>query len=160
MERIYVDDTCTLAQSDHYLLRLTLADGRVIEDLEPRRLFPIRKKDTYISLLDRQEEEIALIRDLGALDASSREAVCACLATIYRIPVITKILDINETFGTLMWKVETDRGTVSFLIRGRYQTVKRIGKRFRVRDNCDNRYEILDYTALDRRSRHLLIPYM
>lgn len=160
MARIYVDNTCTLTQVDHYLLNLTLADGQLLENLEPRRLFPISAENTYISLLNEQEEEVALIRDLHALDENSQAAVQACFATMYRIPIIKKILDINEKFGALMWKVETDRGVVSFLIRGRYQTVKRLGKRFRVRDNCDNRYEIPDYTKLDRRSQHLLIPYM
>ena len=160
MARIYVDNTCSLTQVDHYLLNLTLADGQLLENLEPRRLFPISAENTYISLLNEQEEEVALIRDLHALDENSQAAVQACFATMYRIPIITKILDINEKFGTLMWKVETDRGVVSFLIRGRYQTVKRLGKRFRVRDNCDNRYEITDYTKLDKRSQHLLIPYM
>lgn len=160
MERIYLDDTCTLTQSDRYLLTLTLADGRSFADLEPRRLFPISAGDTYISLLSEKDEEIALIRDLHALNEASQKAVLACFAIMYRIPVITKIVDINEKFGTLMWQVETDRGPVTFLIRGRYQTVKRIGKRFRVRDNCDNRYEIPDYTELDPHSRRLLLPYM
>ena len=160
MERIYVEQDAALTRTDCYLLTLTLPDGRVLENLEPRRLFPISSENTYISLLNTDEAEVALIRDLHALSADSQAAVNACFAEMYRIPHITKIIDINEKFGTLMWQVETDRGPVTFLIRGRYQTVKRLGKRFRVRDNCDNRYEIPDYTALDKRSRRLLIPYM
>ena len=160
MARIYVEKDCALSRSDSYLLTLTLPDGRCFPDLEPHRLFPIRAEDTYISLLDEKDNEIALIRDLANISEDSRAAVNACFADMYRIPNITRIIDINEKFGTLMWTVETDRGTISFLIRGRYQTVKRIGKRFRVRDNCDNRYEIPDYTKLDKHSQRLLIPYM
>ena len=160
MARIYIDKDCVLTRSDRYLLTLSLPDGRSFPNLEPHRLFPITSADTYISLLDTQESEVALIRDMNELSEESREAVNACFADIYRIPSITRILDINEKYGSLMWTVETNYGTITFLIRGRYQTVKRIGKRFRVRDNCDNRYEIPDYTKLDKHSKRLLIPYM
>ena len=41
MSRIYVDRyTGRLERSDLYLVRLILEDGTIIEDLEPRRLFP------------------------------------------------------------------------------------------------------------------------
>ena len=40
-KRIYIDKYVgTLARTDLYLVRLTMKDGTVYEDLEPRRLFP------------------------------------------------------------------------------------------------------------------------
>ena len=47
MERIYVNNTCTLQRCDSYLLTLTLPDGQVLERLEPRLLFPITSGTTY-----------------------------------------------------------------------------------------------------------------
>ena len=69
MDRIYIDRyTGKIEKTDVYLVSVTLKDGTVIEDLEPRRLFPISNKDMYISLLDKNEKEICFVRDLAELD--------------------------------------------------------------------------------------------
>ena len=162
MKRIYIDRyTGKLERTDLYLVKLTQKDGTVIENLEPRRLFPVTNTEMYITLLDREEKEVAFVRDLSELDASSADALRACFREYYRVPRITRLLKIDEKFGSLTWRAETDRGIVSFRIRNRHSDIKCFaGKRILVRDTNDNRYEIPDYHELEAHSRRLLFPYL
>lgn len=163
MGRIYVDRyTGHLERTDLYRVRLTLQDGSMIEDLEPRRLFPFSNQSMYITLLDEDEREVALIRDYEELDESSREALDTCFAEYYMIPQILRLVNSVEKFGSLKWEVETDRGNVTFRIRNRHSDIKNFYGTGRViiRDSNDNRYEIKDYNALDAHSRRLLFSYL
>ena len=162
MSRIYIDKyTGKIKRSDMYLVALTLKDGTVIKDLEPRKLFPVTNPNMYITLLDHEEKEVAFVRDLEELDEASAAALKECFAEYYRIPQITKLISSDERFGALTWRVETDRGIVSFRIRNRHSDIKCLdGKRILVRDTNDNRYEIPDYTVMDAHSRHILFSYL
>lgn len=163
MRRIYVDRyTGRLERADVYRVRLILRDGSVIENLEPRRLFPFSNQSMYITLLDENEREVALIRDFEELDDSSRGAIEECFAEYYMIPQIVRLVNSIEKFGSLKWEVETDRGKVSFRIRNRHSDIKSFYGTGRViiRDSNDNRYEIKDYTKLDAHSRRLLFSYL
>ena len=163
MSRIYVDRyTGRLERTDMYLVRLTLKDGTVIENLEPRRLVPFSDPNMYITLLNDKEKEIGFVRDLTEIDEDSRKALEECFAEYYMIPRITALLESVDKFGSLNWVVETDRGRVAFQIRNRHSDIKQMGRSGRVivRDSNDNRYEIPDYQALDPHSRHLLFSYL
>ena len=163
MNRIYVNrETATLERTDLYHVRLVLRDGEPIEDLEPRRLFPFSNTTQYISLLDRDEKEIALIRDVEDLDDASREALNACFSEYYMIPEIRQLISSVDKFGSLTWEVETDRGRVTFRIRNRHSDIKhfRGSGRVIVRDFNDNRYEIKDYRTMDAHSQALLFSYL
>ena len=163
MGRIYIDKyTGKIERTDVYLVRLTIKDGTVIEDLEPRRLFPITKTDMFITLLDKDEREVGFVRDLNELDPDSRRVLEECFSEFYMIPKITQINQCEEKFGSLKWFVETDHGTVAFRIRNRHSDIKLLygTNRVLVRDSNDNRYEIKDYTKLDAHSQHLLFSYL
>lgn len=157
-ERIYLCEKDRIESYENNLVSLTLADGRRFEALEPRRLFPVSSLDRYVTLLDASGVEIAVIKDLANLDAKSKRAVCDSLDDYYLVPMITRIIAVNERYGTLRWTVETDRGVKSFDIRNRNHDIKVYPDgRVRVRDSDDNRYTIEDYRALDSHSRTLMI---
>jgi hypothetical protein len=163
MSRIYLDRyTGRLERTDLYLVRLILKDGTVLEDLEPRRLFPFSEPDMYITLLDNKEKEIGFVRDLTELDDASRRVLEECFEEYYMIPQITQLLESVDKFGSLNWVVNTDRGQVAFQIRNRHSDIKQLGTSGRViiRDSNDNRYEIRDYRELDAHSKHLLFSYL
>lgn len=159
MGRKYIDKyTGKLERTDLYLLRLTLKNGEVIEDLEPRKLFPITNHTMYISLLDSHEKEIGFVRDLAELDEDSKHAIEECFKEYYMIPKIIRIISCSEKYGTLKWEVETDRGHITFNITDRMRNIKTLPgtKRVIIRDSSDNRYEIPDYDAMDAHSTHIL----
>ena len=162
MARIYIDShTARIKRKDLYTVTLTLRDGTVIDDLEPRRLFPVSNTEQYITLLDKNEREVGFVRDFSELDEASEEALRQCFAEFYRIPKIERVLESVEEFGSLTWRVMTDLGEVSFRIRNRHSDIKLLRDgRVLVRDASDNRYEIPDWGKLDKRSRHLLFSYI
>ena len=162
MARIYIDRyTGKITRSDVYLVDVTLKDGTVLKDLEPRRLFPVSNANMYITLLDKDEKEAAFVRDLAELDDDSAKALQACFGEFYRIPIITRLVLSEEKFGSLTWTVETDHGPVKFRIRNRHSDIKKLqDDRVLVRDTNENRYIIANWTELDAHSRHLLFSYL
>ena len=53
MARLYVDgNTARFTKKDICLVDMELFGGEKVEDLEPRRLFPVSGRMKYISLLD------------------------------------------------------------------------------------------------------------
>ena len=160
-ERIYVTENDRIEKEENNLVTLTLHSGEVISTLEPRRLFPVSREDKYITLLDSDGDEAALIKDLSLLEQKSREAIEYSLDDYYLVPKIIRIISTGEKYGTLRWTVETDRGIKSFDIRNRNHDIKvyKDGK-VRVRDSDDNRYTIDNYNELDPHSKARLIADM
>ena len=156
--RIYVTNKDKITKDENNLVNLTLEDGSTISSLEPRRLFPVSSLDTYITLLDEEGVERALIRKLSDLDADSRRTVNASLEDYYLVPKIIRIINTEEKYGTLRWTVETERGQKKFDIRNRNHDIKVYKDgRVRVRDSDDNRYVIDDYRTLDAHSKAKLM---
>ncbi len=162
MERIYIDhDIARFIPKDITVVDLELYDGRKFENLEPRRLFPMTGLEKYITLLDQEGHEVAVIRDLRTLPERERKIIEGCLEEYYLIPRITRINECKESFGMLTLKVETDRGNATIEIRNILHGLKLLyGSRVLVRDSNDNRYEIPDLNKLDRKSRALLDSFL
>lgn len=156
--RIFVTGEDRIVKNENNLVDLVLADGREFAALEPRRLFPVSNLNSYITLLDGEGVEVAIIRSLSDLDPASLETVKYSLDDYYLVPVINSIISIDEKYGTLRWTVETDRGIKKFDIRNRNHDIKVFPDgRIRVRDSDDNRYIIRDLNSLDAHSRSRLI---
>ena len=131
----------------------------VFHDMELRRMFPVSGKNKYIAVLDGEGNEQAMIRDVANLDAQSRVAVESCLEEYYMMPKILRFIDMTDKFGIWMWTAETERGIVKFEIRNHITAVKPLfDHRVLIKDANDNRYEIPDYTKLDKKSLKMILP--
>ncbi len=127
--------------------------------LEPHRLFPISGLDKYISLLDSEGNEVAIIRNIDNLLPESKEALRSALDEYYMIPRITRFIKRYEKFSIWMWTVETDKGIYTFEIRNSLTAIKTLyDGRILIKDGSDNRYEIPDLYKLDKRSIKMLLP--
>ncbi|NLX79851.1 MAG: DUF1854 domain-containing protein [Clostridiales bacterium] len=162
MERIYIEyDNARITRGEGILLNVELYDGRKFENLEARRLFPITGLDKYITLLDEEGVEKAIIRDVNTLMEESKKNVLDALREYYLIPKITKIYEAYEKYGLLKMRVETDRGEFSFDVKSRNNDIKHLyDGRVLIRDSSDNRYEIRDFGKLDKKSQQVFNPYM
>lgn len=161
MERRYITKEDKITASENNLVNLSFASGESFENLEPRRLFPVNRPDEYITLLDFEGVERAVIRNLSELNAESRVVICASLDDYYLVPQITTIVSTAEKYGNLHWIVETDRGRKEFDIRNRNSDIRIYSDgRVRVRDSDDNRYVIDDWQVLDKHSKSLLVADM
>ena len=161
MERIYVTKDDSVITAENNLVHLSIKGGERFEDLEPRRLFPVNRPDEYITLLDKDGVEKAVIRSIAELSPESAAAVRASLEDYYLVPQITKIISTAEKYGNLHWIVDTDRGRKEFDIRNRNSDIRIYSDgRVRVRDSDDNRYIIDNWHDLDKHSRNLLVADM
>ena len=158
MARLYIDgDEVRITKRDFCCVDVEFYSGQKLEKLEPRRLFPVSGLTKYITWLDENGKEQAIIRNVDALMPDSKNVIKECLQEYYLVPKILKLIDINEKLGMLKWTVETDRGTHTFEIRNRHSDIKMLyDGRVLVKDSNDNRYEITDYKSLDKHSLSLL----
>ena len=161
-ERIYIDgDEAHFERTDITAVDLHLYDGRHFEHLEPRRLFPRTGLTRYITLLDDNGIEVAVIRNLASLPDEERATIESCLDEYYHVPRITKITGSLEKFGVIKFFAETDRGDCTIEIRNIIHQIKlTYGIRVMFQDNDDNRYEIPDIRKLDRKSMSYLNDYL
>ena len=156
-ERIFLSSKDSINQYENNLVTLTLESGEVYEKLEARRLFPVNRPNEYITLLNPEGVEVAVIRKITDLSEESKKAIEYSLNDYYLVPHIQRIVSITEKYGTLHWVVETERGIKEFDIRNRNHDIKAFRSGcVRVRDSDDNRYVIDDYRALDKHSRSQL----
>ena len=161
MERIYIDgDMAKFTSKDITTVDVELRDGTVFQNVEPRCLFPSSNGRKFITLLDENGTEQAVIRDLDNLPKDQRQVIEDCLTEYYLIPHIVKILNTTEKFGLITLDTETDRGPARIEIRNLLYGFKQVGNRLLLRDSNDNRYEIPDLRKLDTKSRHLLDNYI
>ena len=100
-ERIYVTPKDKIEVNENNLVNLTLQNGRVFEKLEPRRLFPVSRIDEYITLLDTDGVEVAVIRSMKDLTPESKEVIDYSLSDYYLVPHILRILSITEKNGKI-----------------------------------------------------------
>ena len=158
ISRIFITKNDMVKPNENNLVDLVLENGDEYRALEPRRLFPVSRTEKYITLLNQDGEEVAIIRTLDDLNRDSREVIVSSLNDYYLVPEIKRILLISEKNGQIHWSVETERGFKEFDVKNRNHDVKVFDDgSVRVRDSDDNRYLIPDYHKLDKHSRIQLI---
>lgn len=162
MSRIFIDgNEIRLTVKDRIFCDVEFFDGTRYTDLEPRRLFPISGLDDYITFLDSEGEEQFILRKLDNMEPEQKVLLSGCLEEYYRIPKITRLIKRSEKHKIWLWTVETDRGEYTFEIINHIQSMKMLSsKRILIKDGNDNRYEIPDIYALDKRSQNLILPDM
>lgn len=138
------------------MLSLQLGD-ELHENVSVYRAFPFSYGDDYLSVRDKEEKELGMIRTLADFDQATKALILEELERRYFVPIITRIERIKEEFGYGYWDVETDRGPRRFTIRGVQQSVLSIGPdRLLIIDVDGNRYEIPKLSRLDPRSIRLI----
>ena len=157
----YIDSNeARITENDGILVDVEFfGSGEKLTGLEPRRLFPVSGLDKYITLLDSEGTEQAIVRDISCLMPESRAVLEQSLQEYYMIPRILRFIKMSENFKIWMWTVETDRGEYTFEIRDHNNTIKQLfDGRVLIKDASDNRYEIPNIDALDSKSRKMILP--
>ena len=131
-------------------------DGEEHSDVRAVRAFPISGKAGYISFVDNDGNEVALMADPEDLDDASRQTLGRALDKMYYVPKIMCVHGITEKMGVGHWEVTTDRGYASFEVVAREQIRRLPRGRLLITDADGNRFEIEDVDALDMRSQALI----
>ena len=123
----------------------------------PARAFPLSSEERFVTLTDKQGDEVGTIRDITALDTKSRQSLETELGRVYYTPQILKINGVKDEYHIPSWDVETDRGPIIFEIRSGRRDIRDLGNgRLLIRDADGNRYEIQNYRRLDPASLALV----
>lgn len=144
-------------------MELVLADGTVYPQVKVIPAFPISRPNQFVFFQDKDGKEIGVLVDPRRLDRESRELLLEQADQAYFMPRITRIVRVDERMGMgiARWEVETDRGSSSFDVVSRSESVWFVGKdRIVIRDADGNRYLIEDLSVLDKRSRRLADLYI
>ena len=147
---------CTLVRNTWGKLVLTLPDGSTREGVVAVRAFPIQTPEHDISLLDADGHEVAWIDDLARVPEPAQSLVLAALGEREFMPEIRAILSVSTFSTPSTWRVLTDRGETSFVLKGDEDIRRLAGHTLLVTDSHGIQFLIRDMTALDRDSRRLL----
>ena len=120
------------------------------------RCFPFTSPHIWISLRDLDGAEIGLLNTLDGLEPASRRLIEEILKARYYIPKIHRITAVESGSGGATWAVETEDGPAQFRILGDRGVDTSTFPRVLLTDGATRqRFEISDYTALDRPSQVL-----
>jgi len=142
-------------------LRLTLEDEISYLDVEIIRLFPLSDLDCYLTIRDKDNEEIGILARLSELDEENRNLVLEKLERRYLMPIVERVINVEERFGTAAWEVETSRGKRKFTMRNLRENIAQVTPyRCLLSDVDGNRYDVRDLRELDPASRAILLRYL
>ncbi|MFA0752601.1 MAG: hypothetical protein IMHGJWDQ_000355 [Candidatus Fervidibacter sp.] len=126
------------------------------------RALPISDPWRYLFVYDTDDNEIGLVLDIRELDETSQKVVREELERRYRMPRITRILQVERLSqtGHTRWRVETEEGIKEFVVPGSEHIYTARYPRIFLVDEQGNRYEIPNFERLDPRSRRIAIQYL
>ena len=125
-----------------------------------RRCFPWSEPTRYVSLLDDEKREFALVPDLRELEPASRRALEDAVAEAGFVLQLERIESIDEEVEIRTWKVRTKQGPRSFQTRLDDWPREVPGGGYVIRDVAGDLYHVADPKALDAHSRELLWAYV
>ena len=138
---------------------LSLKSAGVAYSVHPVRCFPLNEPTEWISLVDNQGFEVAIVRTLTNLEPARRDLIEDALRKREFLPIITRIHRIDVESAHSEWRISTDRGDTQFLL-GHDDHVRALSKaRFVVTDSTGMRYLVHDISRLDAKSQRLLSRY-
>ena len=125
------------------------------------RQFPFDLLWEYISVLDEEERELGIVRDISVFEEKTRALLERELKKRYYTVTVTKILSVKERFGFSYWRVMTTEGEWKFTLRDTMKSIASVnGRRVFFTDVNGNRFEVPDMDQLDPKSRKSLELYV
>ena len=74
------------------------------------------------------------------------------------MPVIERVYSVKEEFGTVYWKVETDRGEKEIIVRNLRDNIQELSAtRVIITDIDGNRFEFADLTKMDSKTQGFIL---
>ena len=141
-------------------LVLTDAQGKEHVGAEAVRGFPISDPRHGIAIVDVAGRELIWVEDLDQLPDAERRILEEELPRREFMPILRRVLHVSGVVEPNEWDVETDRGTVKFLLDSE-DDVRRLGEgRALIIDSHGIRYLIPDMAALDPATRRILERYL
>ena len=141
-------------------LVLTTPAGEVVEGVMPVRAFPIQAPEDGISLVHTDGHEVAWIDQLSEVPEPAHSLIREELQSREFMPTILSIVSVTSFSTPCTWRVTTDRGDTSFVLRGD-DDIRRVGPTILlVTDSHGIQFLIRDAATLNRESRKILDRFL
>ncbi len=135
-------------------LRVTVGEEKSYLTVKPVWASPQSRPNRYLALLDGKGDEIIMLPDPKVLPQPAYGMIERELKLRYLPATVTAIVDARQEYGATYWSVETDRGLREFVTQSLQENALWFTDTHLLLLDVDgNRFEILDTTALDERSR-------
>jgi hypothetical protein len=135
-------------------------DGETHGGVVAVRAFPLAAPGEDIALIGTDGHEIAWIERLDGLTTGVRALVEEELASREFVPEIARIVSVSSFATPSTWRVETDRGNTSLVLKGE-EDIRHLGRaELLIADSHGIHFRIRDLQSLDRASRRLLDRFL
>lgn len=121
-----------------------------------QRCFPWSEPARFVSLRDKHDNEVALVREPSSLDSASREVLEQALAEAGFVLRVLKVVEVDEEIEIRTWKVETEQGPRTFQTKLDDWPRDLPGGGLLIRDVAGDLYHVADREGLDEKSKKLL----
>lgn len=119
--------------------------------------FPLSSPNRMVQLRDEEGREIGILDDIRDLDKDSRRILQERLDRSYFMPRILDVEGMELDLGVETWKVVTDKGPRTFMVRNPRANVRKMGRqRLIIKDVDGNRYDLRNWTRLSPRAQRLI----
>lgn len=140
-------------------------DGQDYSRITLRRALPVKYPDEYISVADKDNKEIGIIRSLSELRKDQYEIVMAELENRYYCPTVQEVRSVKDKLGYVYLELVLKRDD---LLYKKNCAVKDVSKNIRMLDDerlaifdvDGNRYIVQSLSKLDKKSLKRLEPYL
>jgi hypothetical protein len=141
-------------------LVLTDADGTEHVGVTPVRAFPLAAPSEGLSLLGADGREVAWVDRIDALADDARRLLEDELAAREFMPRIARLLSVSGFATPSTWRVETDRGPLSFVLKAEEDIRRLPDGGLLIASGTGLQLLVPDRAGLDRASRRLLERFL
>lgn len=136
-------------------------EGNTFEGVVPVRAFPISAaEEGGLALVASDGRELAWIESVALLPEEIRLLVAEELVRREFMPEIRRIRKVTSFATPSTWRVETDRGDTSFILRGE-EDIRRVGQHaLLIADSHGIQFLIRNLLELDLHSRRILDRFL
>lgn len=151
---------CRFFKNDNGFLMLSL-NGEDKGRVKLARSYPFSKPTEYICVMDLEDKEIGILKDISELDTVSEELALNELATRYFCPTITEIKSIKEKMGHFYFETKIGDKEKNFTVKNITRNIRFAGEdTLLIFDMDGNRFIMPEFSKTDIKSKRLLEPYL
>ncbi len=145
-----------LREPDGKLTLVPDGGGQSVSDCRVARCFPWSLPDRFLSVRDKDGNELHLFGSLDEVPDGTRQVLIDELAAQEFVPKILRVHEIDDSFEIVVWQADTDRGPVEFQVKDD-EDIRVLGdSQVLVKDHNGMLFEIPNLEAMDEASRTLI----
>lgn len=149
-----------LARNTAGQLQLTDSNGKVFDNVNLVRAFPISAPDQGLSIINQEGQELAWIASLVDVPAQMRALIEAELAQREFMPLIECIYQVSSFATPSVWDVLTDKGRTKLMLKAEDHIWRLKNNQILIADKNGVNFMINDIRHLDKHSKKLLDRFL